>query len=268
MFTLLSAPARAHKYVSIVFTCTILILLSNVSVAQYNAKKKPAAKDSLSFKSRFEIGAAGGLSLNEFTKGQPQTGISTGYTAGFLINYKLYKQFGLQLEANFLQQGGQLISFRDDTQIGLPESFETKNVENGSYNLNSIEIPLLVNYTFKIKQSWKPALYIGCSYAYTYNVTENYQKTGNLLPGEEIIATATDSRNATSSFNNSRFNFIAGANVQLPLCSRLKLLLDFRYLTGLTEATENYSYVNKIAFGSGISSNSFISRIGVIMPLK
>ena len=267
-FSLLFTPARVHKYACIIFTCTILILLSNVSIAQDTAKKKQAAKASQPFKSGFEIGVAGGLSLNEFTKGQPQTGINTGYTAGFLINYRLYKQFGLQLEANFLQQGGQLISFRDDTQLGLPESFETKNVENGSYNLNSIEIPLLINYTFKIEQSWKPALYVGGSYAYTYNVTENYQKTGDLLPGEYIIATATDSRDVTGNFNKSRFNFIVGANLQLPLCSRLKLLVDFRYLAALTEATENYSYVNKPGFGSGISSNSFISRIGVVMPLK
>ena len=259
---------RILKCVFPFIVLVLIILIPDTTVAQQKIKKKSRAKTGNYLKEHFEIGAAAGLSLNQFTNGQPQTGINTGYTAGFMINYNLLKQFSIHIEANFLQQGGQLINFRDDTQFGIPQTFETKNVENGSYKLNSLEIPVLFTYTFKIKQVWKPALYLGGSYAYTYNVTENYQKTGDLLPGEYIIATATDSHNVTSLFNSSRLNFIVGANVQLPINRRFKLLIDFRYLAGLTSARDNYSYVDKIGFGSSISSNSFISRIGVIMPLK
>ncbi len=249
------------------FNITVIIFFTEVLMAQ-NRVEKNINNIPSTIQSNFEVGLTGGLSLNQFTKGQPQTGMNTGYTAGALINYKFYKNLGIQLETNVLQQGGQMIRFKDDTRIGLPESFDTKNVKNSSYILNSIEVPLLLNYTFNIKPTWKPTVYAGGSYAYTFNVTENYQKTGDLLPGEDIIATVNGSQNATSTFNSSRFNFIVGASAKLPLYSSLMLLLDFRYLTGLTSARENYSYMEKPGFGSDIRTNSFISRIGIILPLN
>jgi len=247
-------------------TLAAIFFLTNATTAQtMNESNSSASSDSTAHK--FEIGVATGLSLNQFTKGQPNTSQNTGYTAGLSINYKLIHGISLQLETNFLQQGGRTVTFKDDTRLGLPESFDTKNTKNSSYAINSIEIPLLINYTFNIKQTWKPSLYAGASYAYAYNVTEDYQKTGNLLPGEDIIATVIDTRNATSEFNTSRVNFIAGANVKLPLTSKLLLLIDMRYLNGLSPARENYSYMEKIGFGSDLRTNSFVTKIGIILPL-
>lgn len=216
---------------------------------------------------KFELGVAGGFSLNRFSDGQPQTGLNTGYAAGLILNFNLHNAWSLQIEANLLQQGGQLISFKDDTKLGLPESFTTKNVKNSSVRLNSLEIPLLVKYTIPLKQSWRPALYIGGSYAYNLNATDHYQKTGDLLPGEDILATVNDSENVTSVFKRERYNMIIGADLRLPLFCNVKMLLDFRYLAGLTPAREHYSYMEKVGFGVDIRSNSFISRIGLIVPI-
>lgn len=243
------------------------LVLTNAATAQ-TADHTKAEKQPGKFLDSLEVGIAGGFSLNRFTKEQPQTGFNTGYTAGLLVNYKLVKDLSLQLEVNSLQQGGQLIRFKDDTRFDLPESFDSKNVKNSSYKLNSIEIPVLIQYTFKLKQSWKPSVYAGGSYAYTYNVTEKYQKTGDLLPGEDIIATVSGSQNVTDMFNKTRFNLIVGANIKLPLVDRLMLLVDFRYLKGLSPAREDYSYMEKIGFGSNIKTNSFLSRIGITMPLN
>ena len=264
----LHARSVCKTAATLFFTTTLLFFLCGISAAQDHKEVKQANKTVDSLKSRFEIGVAGGVNLNRFTKAQPQTGFSVGYNAGFSLNYRVYKQFSLQLEANFLQQGGQMISFKDDTRLGLPESFTTKNVKNSSYTLNSIEVPLLVNYTINIKPSWKPTFYVGASYAHTFNVTESYQKTGNLLPGEDIIATVNGKQNVSGVFNNDRFNFITGANVKLPLTSRFKLLLDFRYLTGLSTARPDYSYMEKVGFGTNVKTNSFISRVGLLMALK
>jgi len=252
---------------ALVMTLLFVAFFSTALMAQTPAKNKRSEKEVAGTSSKFEIGLAGGLALNKFTEGQPQTGQSTGYTGGFTVNYALYKGFSLQLEANYLQQGGQMIRFKDDTRLGLPETFESKNVKNSSYKLNSLEIPLLINYTFNIKQAWKPTLYAGASYAYAFNVTENYQKTGNLLPGEDIISTVKGSQNADGLFKSSRYNWIAGANVKLPLTSRFKLLLDFRYLAGITAVRESYSYMEKVGFGSDIRTNSFVSKVGVIMSI-
>ncbi|WP_233268755.1 porin family protein [Mucilaginibacter lacusdianchii] len=246
-----------------------LVSLTDVSIAQKKSTKinKPATASNLS-DNKFELGVAGGLNLNRFTKGQPHTGYNTGFNGGILANYYVYKNFALQLEVNYMQQGGQMITFKDDTRLGLPESFTTKNVKNSSYQLNSIEVPLLLNYRIKLKQGWQPSIYAGGSYAYTLNVTEHYQKTGNLLPEEDIIATVTGNQGATSLFTSNRFNLIAGANVKLPLSSKLKLLIDFRYLNGLSPVRENYSYMEKTGFGNNIRTNSFISRVGVVMSIK
>lgn len=247
---------------------TSILFLTNIASAQKTTENNKQSKFSDSLKNKLEVGIAVGLSLNHFTKGQPQTGSNTGYTAGISINYKLIKEISLQLEVNSLQQGGSMIRFKDDTRYDLPESFETKNVKNSSYKLNSIEIPLLINYTFKLKKLWKPSVYVGGSYAYTYNVNERYQKTGNLLPGEDIIATVNASQNAGNLFNASRFNLIAGANLKLPLTSRFLLLIDMRYLNGLSSARDKYSYMEKVGFGTNIRTNSFLTKLGIIMPLS
>lgn len=249
-------------------TTTLIFFLTNIALAQKSEKNDRNSKSQDSLKNKLEVGVAAGLSLNQFTKGQPQTGSNTGYTAGISVNYKLVKGISLQLEVNSLQQGGSMIRFKDDTRFDLPESFETKNVKNSSYKLNSIELPLLINYTFKIKPLWKPSVYIGGSYAYTYNVNERYQKTGNLLPGEDIIATVNASQIATNLFNASRFNLIVGANLKLPLTSRFLLLIDMRYLNGLSSARDKYSYMEKVGFGTNIRTNSFLTKLGIIMPLS
>ncbi len=252
---LLSAP--------IICLFSLFLLLNNV-----NAQSKIDTVSTETRTPKFEIGIAGGLTVNEFSNGQPQTGINTGYAAGFLATYNVYKQFSIQLEAGFIQQGGQLLTFKDDTRLGLPESFSTKNVKNSSVHLNSLNIPLLLRYTLPIKKDWKPAVYVGGSYAYNFNVTERYQKTGDLLPGEDIISTVSGSQNVTSRYNRDRINFIVGADLRLPLFSNVKLLLDFRYLAGATAAIESYSYMEKVGFGSDIRSSSFLSKLGLIIPVQ
>jgi hypothetical protein len=242
----------------------ILFLASNSSIAQ----DKPDTSSHELTDPKFEVGISGGLSINHFSKGQPQTGTNTGYAAGLSLNYKVYSHWSIQVEANFLQQGGQLLSFKDDTKLGLPESFATKNVKNSSVHLNSLDIPLLIKYTVPLRRDWKPGFYIGGSYAYNFNVVENYQKTGNLLPGEDVVATVSDSENVTSQYNGDRLNLIVGLDLQLALFNKVKLLLDFRYVSGVTPAREHYSYMEKIGFGSKIRSNSFISKLGLIIPIQ
>ncbi|RZL14733.1 MAG: PorT family protein [Pedobacter sp.] len=248
------------------FTLCFFILFSatNSSIAQNEPDTARHEFTAL----KFEIGISGGLSVNSFTRGQPQTGTNTGYAAGLSLNYRVYRQWSIQVEANFLQQGGQLLSFKDDTKLGLPESFTTKNVKNSSVHLNSLDIPLLIKYTIPLKKDWKPAFYIGGSYAYNFNVVENYQKTGNLLPGEDVIATVSDSENVTSQYSRDRLNLIVGADLQLALFNKVKLLLDFRYVSGVTPAREHYSYMEKIGFGTNIRSNSFVSKLGFIIPIQ
>lgn len=245
----------------------IVLLLSGTLSAQSTNEKEDAGSSADSTQNRLEIGVSAGLALNRFTKGQPNTGQNTGYTAGLSVSYKLYKNFGLQLETNFIQQGGTTITFKDDTRIGLPESFETKHIRYSSYAINSIEIPLLINYTFHIKQSWMPTVYAGGSYAYAYNITESYKKTGDLLTGEDVIATVSNTRDASSEFKSSRLNFVAGANLKLPLTSKLFFFVDFRYINGLSPVRENYSYMEKIGFGSDLRSNSLVTKLGMVIPL-
>lgn len=220
-----------------------------------------------SSKASFQIGISGGLSFNSF-HGQPQTGQNTGYTFGLSLHHKLYKNLAIQVEANFLQQGGQLISFKDDTRIGMPESFFTKHVKNSSVRLNGIEIPAIIKYRISVKQTWVPAIYAGASYVYNLKAGNHYQKTGYLLPGEDIIATVQDYENVSSQYNKSRLAVIVGASLQMPLYDNIHLCLDVRYSGGLSAARSNYSYMEKVGFGTDIKSNSFISKLGLIMPLS
>jgi hypothetical protein len=242
-----------------------LCLCGSQAMAQEAVPAPAAGQGASAYK--LTVGAVSGGVVNRFT-GQPQTGLNTGYTGGLFANYKVPGNFSLQLEGNYLQQGGQLITFKDDTRYGQEESFSSKNVKNSSYKIHSLEIPLLVQYAFDVKQSWRPALYLGGSAALNMGVTERYQKTGDLLTGEDIVATVRGHQVVEGQFEGTRFNFVAGTSLQLPLFSKLQLLLDCRYLLGLTPARKDYSYMEKVGFGTDVRSSSFIGRIGVAFPVK
>jgi hypothetical protein len=244
---------------------TGLIMTTTLAMAQEQAS--PASEGGRGPAGKLSVGATSGGVLNRFT-GQPQAGFSTGYTGGLFANYQVYPQFFVQVEGNYLQQGGQLITFKDDTRYGQEENLATKNVKNSHFKLHSLEIPLLLQYAPALRQSWRPVVYLGGSAALTLAVTERYQKTGDLLPGEDIIATVRAQQKVEGQFEGQRYNFIAGSGVQLPLFSKLQLLLDFRYVLGLSPARQNYSYMEKAGFGTDIRSSSFISRIGVAFPIQ
>ena len=256
-----SCATKCSIYLGI-FATSISLLQSQAAVAQ----QVTTIADRDSTKTLIQLGLSAGVSFNSFN-GQPQSGQQNGYTIGVSAFHEFYKNLGVQVELNWLQQGGQLISFKDDTRIGLPESFSTKNVRNSSVSLNGVEVPVLIRYSFPLKKAWFPAVYGGASYVYNANAVDHYQKTGSLLPGEDIIATVTDTETLSSQYKTSRANMIVGAVVQMPLFDRIKLSIDFRYLRGLSAARSNYSYMGKEGFGTDISSNSFISKVGIVMPL-
>lgn len=243
-----------------------LLLISKTSSSQ-NVKVKGNIKhqhDTM----KLELGISSGLTVNNFSDEQPHTGINLGYTGGLSFRYIFYKGFSLQVETNYIQKGGQLIRFKDDTRYGAPESFNSKNVKNSSFTLHSVDIPLLLNYTFKINQTWKPSIYAGGSFTYVAGATERYEKTGNLLPSEDIIATVTGYQNVVGEFEKTHYNSLIGSSIQVPFLKRSFILLDFRYVAGLTAAKKDFSYMEKAGFGVDVRVNSFIMKAGIIFPLK
>jgi len=262
-----SLKPRIHAVRNSLYPYLLFSALAICSPEICFAQQKSSMSVADSTSSKFQIGVSSGISINKFSGGQPQMGQNTGFTAGVSLHYRLYHNLGVQIEANILRQGGTLLTFKDDTRVGMPESFATKNVKNSSVNLNGVEVPLLVRYVFGLKQAWAPALYLGGSFIYNYNATDRYQKTGDLLPGKDVIATVSDFQNVTSEYKAERINVIVGADVQMPLFNAFKLSLDFRYLKGLSAARSHYSYMEKIGFGSNVRTNSFISKLGIVMPL-
>ena len=244
-----------------------LLLIFQVSFAQKQKIKKDNTTP-INNDAKFEMGITSGLAINNFSENQPHTGINLGYTGGLSFNYYFYKGISLQLETNYVQKGGQLLRFKDDTRYGMPETFDSKNVKNSSYILHSADIPLLLNYTFKIKQTWKPSVYVGGGLTYISGVTERYQKTGNLLPGEDIIATTSGFQNVTGGFEKHHWNGVVGSNIKVPFVKSSFLQLDFRYVKGLTAAKKQFSYMEKEGFGEDLFTNAFISKIGIIFPVK
>jgi len=76
---------------------SLLLLMSDGTIAQDKAKRQPHKKPTDSVLKRFELGVNGGLSLNKFSNGQPHMGLNTGYTAGISLNYKVFRGLYLQL---------------------------------------------------------------------------------------------------------------------------------------------------------------------------
>lgn len=214
---------------------------------------------------RFQVGAAAGANLNFFTAEQPQTGFSAGINAGASVQYRLPHRFTAQVEVNYLQQGGQILRWKDDTRFGMPDLFTFKNVKNSYYTLHSLELPVLLKKSFFLSRlGWTPSVYAGGSVAFTLSATERYRKTGNMLEGEYIPATVTGYQDAQLQFEEYRYNGIVGAALEVPLSRNWSLQTDTRFLTGLTPALRKFSYVELAGFGTDVRSNTLLTRIGVV----
>ncbi len=197
-------------------TVTLIILTSHLLFAQ-----------------DISIGCKAGISWSGINgrfdfKNFDQTQIKNrvGHNFGIKLNYGITSFLTLQIEMNYEEKG---FDFQNDPWI-------TGIAYKGNFKTKYISIPLILN--LEIGKNVKYYGYAGCYLGFLLNV-ENYTSYSSTSSPDLKIY---DMSYEPTEFNKYEFGGLFGLGAKIPLCGKVKLIIDSRYNFGLTKAAKNSDY--------------------------
>lgn len=237
----------------------LLICLQGYSIAQ---KTNPVVP-------RWHLQVTAGATLNYFTDEQPGTGYDVGGTAHLRLNYSSSKHFSFYAETGYAGTGGSLTKFTDNSWLGFDPTITFKNTKQSEYLIHSLESSVGAAYSISTKGLWSVKVYVAPTLNITTGETEHYEKTGNLISGISnspgVIATITGDQ-FVDKFSPYWWGVTSGVQIGLPLMKSQELLIDFRFVGGLTPVLNDYSYIGAPGVSGNIRTNSFRVGVGYSIP--
>ncbi len=224
-----------------------------------------AQKRSLSKHWSFQL--TSGTQFNYFTGQQPHRAISAGFNSQLRVNYALEKGWGLFAEGGYAGDGGNLVSFTDRTMFGFAPTIQFKNTKESVFLIHSGEAALGVSCVLPIKLDWKIRLYTAPLINVNFGEWENYQKTGALVAvatGDQTVISTINGHQYTNYFQPYWFSAMGGIQLELPI-HRNAVLIDFRFVNGISTARFDYSYLNTPGIQGNIRTNSFRVAVGYLL---
>lgn len=206
------------------------------------------------------FGAKAGVAVSSFSNEQPHTGERIGYTLGGFVTYALSPQLTLQGEVNYLQQGGTLLTYTDETRFGAPYNFATVHQTHSRITQHNVEVPILAQY--KVPFFDLPIkVYAGPSIAYTFKAEDSFERTGYTTTN--LIVTATGKDDVTSQYQKFQFGVNGGLGFYVPFGEK-SLVLDIRYRYGITPTRNAYSYITLNGTDEKIRTNTLSFTVGLV----
>jgi hypothetical protein len=167
-----------------------------------------------SLMNKYSLGIIGGINFADMdfpnNQGSDAQEVTTlpGFASGVVFDIRLSEKFYAHIEPMYLQKGGK-----------IEEGTDPANQPEGQINISSIEIPLLIKYTFGDRI--KPYLVVGPTVGYNLKSEIEFDLTGLIFKG--------DLDEVTESFD---FGLTFGGGLQVPFNFGI-IFLEGRYTFGL-----------------------------------
>lgn len=196
-------------------TCLALLCLPAASLC--------TAQDDDGGFTQLSWGIKGGLALAQHQGTTPRdleyTVSSTmrrGVTAGVFLVLPVTSRFGLQQEVLYVQKGS-----RQDIGVDV---FDIPSVMHVTYDMDYIEIPLLLRYHWLIDRGVD--IYSLGGFAFALKVNDRYQLSGEVDDGTETVPIRADSD--MSEVDLFDFTFTYGVGLEFPV-GKSRLLVEYRF---------------------------------------
>lgn len=172
---------------------------------------------------KLSFGIKGGLSLAQHQGTTPRdmeyTVSSTmrrGIVGGVFLVLPVTPRFGIQQEVIYVQKGS-----RQDIGVDV---FDIPSVMHVTYDLDYIEIPLLLRYTWLIDRGVD--IYTLGGFSFALKVHDRYQLSGDVDDGVESVPIRADSD--MSEVDLFDFTFTYGVGLEFPVGNN-RLLVEYRF---------------------------------------
>jgi hypothetical protein len=155
----------------------------------------------------------------------------TGFAAAAFLYIPITSRFGMQQEISFVQKGSR-------QSIGV-EILDVPTVLSVTYDMDYIEIPVLLRFTWHESQRW--TLYSLAGTALSFKVRDRYVLEGELDDGEQVVPLHADSD--MSEVDLFDYSFVYGFGLETPAFGQ-SLVLEYRFSIGWnTLQMPTYAYV-------------------------
>jgi len=161
--------------------------------------------------------------------------VTSGWRTGFAVSAFLYvpitPRFGIQQEISYVQKGSR-------QHIGV-DILEVPTVLDVTYDMDYIEIPVLMRFTWHESPRW--TFYSLAGTAVSFKVRDRYILEGELDDGEQVVPLTADSD--MSEVDLFDYSFVYGFGLESPAFGRT-LVLEYRFALGWnTLSMPTYAYV-------------------------
>jgi len=239
------------RLIFLIFVGITCIYFSSKTIAQENGKSSSLI-ESIYFGGKF------GTTVSQFTNQQPHTNVKQGITAGGFVGYNFSDNLALQLELNYLQEGGQLLSVEHSWDLSNSSWIEIKT-DNQSVTLNNLDIPLMLKYALPIGSA---KVFINAGAAFGYNIHAGVKHETTILTEIGSVSTYTGEENITSSIERYNVGIIAGLGFEIPVFTDNYILIDARYRYGMMPVYKGYSYRGIPQITGDLQNNTMYFTIG------
>lgn len=199
----------------------------------------------ISSSAQLTLGVKGGINYSKFNGDEfyrDENASKTGVTFGLIIEPKLAKHFSLKLEVNYDQKG---------TNVAESQWMAYVGYTNVSANFIYLSLPVMLKVNF----GQKGIFYFNTGMSYSFLLKANFQAK----QGDKFIVNS----DIKSSYNSSDLSYVVGLGVKIPLTPKLGIIIDPRYVLGLSNIAKQDPY-----FKAQTLKNSTLSvAIGLVVQL-
>lgn len=199
-----------------------------------------------------------GTTFNQFSRHQPHTSMSMGLTGGLYATYAITPELGVQIEANYLENGGKLVTF-DMPNLVSKESWYDMKVQNHNVVIRTLDIPLLAKYSYEVSGAKLSALF-GASLG--WNIKSGYDSEITTFTEVDQFHTYKGEQDVTDIIEKLGYSLTGGVSFEIPVSS-YSLSLEARYRYGLNPVFKGYSYLGIPQVQGNMYSNSFTITLGI-----
>jgi hypothetical protein len=219
----------------------LLLFLSGGLSAQNNSSESDSDQDKGGEQQeRIDLGIKFGTVLSQFSEEQPYTNVSQGIMGGCFLAYNFSNVFSLQIEGNYIQQGGRNNRFDIPAFQGLENWYQMK-LENQEIIMHNIEVPLLAQFSIALKEG---AFSLGVGPAFSYNLGTGTLTEGTVFASEtNEFHTFKEEENISSVINSYEYSAIGSLKFEYLAFGNYSFFVEGRYKYGLSDVYEGYSYV-------------------------
>jgi hypothetical protein len=185
-----------------------------------------------------------------------------GIAAGVFAEYRLMGYLGVEVDANYVQEGASQISPKLVYPVAVLNANTLVTKESSNITLHTLQVPIILNIRPSVMaENFSPRICLGYSFDFILNAQSKDTKVVTSSP-YNIMVSDRDQKNVTPVFSGFNMGPILGLGLDLK-SDKHTYQIDVRYKIGMNDMS-NLGGLNTINGERQFSINTLTITVGMI----